>query len=407
VPTGGPWPQRAAASIVGRLGQLARPTARRAISPCPVPGYRRADRLIFNRPATCLERCRLFVVLRCRWRRRARCAWRGKMRRDEREERRRISVVLLLRRLILLTSCWCNMMCAWTAFLSYYIARSNKISVIAEIGDRVELRWIELGYFCKAGLRTPFGGNFDDGLQPGDPRPSDRIGDRVSCTFGIILGRQKWSGSQVGLGEGRGIPPHEGWSLGSWNWRQFQQVNKWPLWNQCREATGWLHSWPTRSYLCKLTGPIWGTPSGECGMDVSTLWRDDPSGFTANAVPANDGPSGKTWSYIFRSCIFRSVIFTALCQCMPLIKIFQYTVAQAAREVLIFKTSKFWRRTSCQILWLSVKSLLGYGGFQNGGCPPSWIRYTRLDHPRKVFVVYVTVQNLVGIDAVVSIICKF
>jgi len=46
--------------------------------------------------------------------------------------------------------------------------------------------------------------------------------------------------------------------------------------------------------------------------------------------------------------------------------------------------------------------------FQDGGRPPSWIRCmsdwtTHEGH----LVVFITVQKLVGIDAVVSIICKF
>ena len=46
--------------------------------------------------------------------------------------------------------------------------------------------------------------------------------------------------------------------------------------------------------------------------------------------------------------------------------------------------------------------------FQDGGRPPSWICYvcvwtTHEGH----LVVFVAVQNLVGIDAVVSMICKF
>jgi len=63
--------------------------------------------------------------------------------------------------------------------------------------------------------------------------------------------------------------------------------------------------------------------------------------------------------------------------------------------------------SSCQISWRSVKPLLRYGKvaiFQDGGCSPSWISYAGgLDH---LHWVVITVQNLVGIDAVVSIICK-
>jgi len=45
--------------------------------------------------------------------------------------------------------------------------------------------------------------------------------------------------------------------------------------------------------------------------------------------------------------------------------------------------------------------------FQNGSRPPCWIYYVLFwaTHD-EYFVVFITVQNLVGIDAVVSIICK-
>ena len=42
--------------------------------------------------------------------------------------------------------------------------------------------------------------------------------------------------------------------------------------------------------------------------------------------------------------------------------------------------------------------------FQDGGRPPSWICYVCSDHPRRPFV---NMQNLVGIEAVVLIICMF
>ena len=60
----------------------------------------------------------------------------------------------------------------------------------------------------------------------------------------------------------------------------------------------------------------------------------------------------------------------------------------------------------CQISSKSVK--WRFNCFQNCGCPPSWIRWspigiTRDDH----FVVSIVVQNLVKIDAVVSITWNF
>jgi len=65
----------------------------------------------------------------------------------------------------------------------------------------------------------------------------------------------------------------------------------------------------------------------------------------------------------------------------------------------------------CQILCRSVELLQRYGRFsifQDGGRPPSWNCFTciRTTH-EKHLLVFVTVQNLVGIGAVVSIICQF
>ena len=65
----------------------------------------------------------------------------------------------------------------------------------------------------------------------------------------------------------------------------------------------------------------------------------------------------------------------------------------------------------CQIWWKSVGPRLRYGDFsifQDGGRPPSWICNacvvtTHEGH----LVVFIAVQNLVGIDAVVVIICTF
>ena len=46
--------------------------------------------------------------------------------------------------------------------------------------------------------------------------------------------------------------------------------------------------------------------------------------------------------------------------------------------------------------------------FQDGGCPPSWIGFTRVGTTHEEYlVVFVTVQNLVVIGAVISIVCKF
>jgi len=45
---------------------------------------------------------------------------------------------------------------------------------------------------------------------------------------------------------------------------------------------------------------------------------------------------------------------------------------------------------------------------ENGGRPPYWIRFMRLwtTHEEHL-VVFATLQNLVGIGALVSVICKF
>jgi len=46
--------------------------------------------------------------------------------------------------------------------------------------------------------------------------------------------------------------------------------------------------------------------------------------------------------------------------------------------------------------------------FQDGGCPPSWICYVCVQTTYEGhLVVFIAVQNLVGIDAVVLKICMF
>ena len=46
--------------------------------------------------------------------------------------------------------------------------------------------------------------------------------------------------------------------------------------------------------------------------------------------------------------------------------------------------------------------------FQAGGRPPSWICFTRVGTTHEEYlVVFVTVQNVVVIGAVISIVCKF
>ena len=67
--------------------------------------------------------------------------------------------------------------------------------------------------------------------------------------------------------------------------------------------------------------------------------------------------------------------------------------------------------SACQILSKSLKPRLRYGDFsifQDGGRPPSWIGFTRVGTTLEEYlVVFVTVQNLVVIGAVISIVCKF
>jgi len=63
-----------------------------------------------------------------------------------------------------------------------------------------------------------------------------------------------------------------------------------------------------------------------------------------------------------------------------------------------------------QISCRSVKSLQGYGHLsisQDGGRPPSGISFTRVWTNSEKYLVSVAVQNLVGVDAVASIIKKF
>ena len=67
--------------------------------------------------------------------------------------------------------------------------------------------------------------------------------------------------------------------------------------------------------------------------------------------------------------------------------------------------------SACQISSKSLKPQLRYGDssiFQDGGRPPSWIGFTRVGTTHEEYlVVFVTVQNLVVIGAVISIVCKF
>jgi len=65
----------------------------------------------------------------------------------------------------------------------------------------------------------------------------------------------------------------------------------------------------------------------------------------------------------------------------------------------------------CQISQRSVEHFRRCGRFpifQDGGRPPSWTCFTRVGTTHEEYlVVFVTVQNLVVIGAVISIVCKF
>jgi len=92
----------------------------------------------------------------------------------------------------------------------------------------------------------------------------------------------------------------------------------------------------------------------------------------------------------------------------------------AAAAILDFENFKFlngWdaregrTASTCQILSKSLKPRLRYNNFsifQDGGRPPSWIGFTRVGTTHvEYLVVFVTVQNLVVIGAVISTLCKF
>jgi len=68
--------------------------------------------------------------------------------------------------------------------------------------------------------------------------------------------------------------------------------------------------------------------------------------------------------------------------------------------------SKAQYTSSCQISRRS--EIWSIFDFQDGGRPPSWIGFTCVGTTHEEYlVVFVTVQNLVVIGAVISIVCKF
>jgi len=78
------------------------------------------------------------------------------------------------------------------------------------------------------------------------------------------------------------------------------------------------------------------------------------------------------------------------------------TVGRLKRDELL-RCVKFGRNQSNHCRDMTI-----FQFFQDGGRPPSWICSVSdwTTHEGRL-VVFITVQNLVGIDAVVSIICKF
>ena len=99
--------------------------------------------------------------------------------------------------------------------------------------------------------------------------------------------------------------------------------------------------------------------------------------------------------------------------------IFRFFIMAAVRHLGFSKVGNFNFRSrleaqyasSCQISQRSVEPFQGYGRFsifQDGGRPPSWIGFTRVGTTHEEYlVVFVTVQKLVIIGAVISIVCKF
>ena len=73
------------------------------------------------------------------------------------------------------------------------------------------------------------------------------------------------------------------------------------------------------------------------------------------------------------------------------------------RRAELLRRAKFGRNRSNYCRDMTI-----FRFFQDGGRPPSWICYVcvRTTHERHL-AVFIAVQNLVGIDTVVSITCKF
>jgi len=98
------------------------------------------------------------------------------------------------------------------------------------------------------------------------------------------------------------------------------------------------------------------------------------------------------------------------------VAVFRLFIMAAVRHLEFLKVRNLTYRSdregqyafSCQILRRSVELLRRYGRFlifQDGGRPPSWICFTCICTTHEMhLLVFVTVQNLVGIGALVLII---
>ena len=82
---------------------------------------------------------------------------------------------------------------------------------------------------------------------------------------------------------------------------------------------------------------------------------------------------------------------------------FKFLTVARLRNAELWRHAKFGRNRSKRGQDMAILRF-----FQDGGCPPSWICYmcVRTNHEGHLMV-FIAVQNLVGIDAVVLIICMF
>ena len=82
---------------------------------------------------------------------------------------------------------------------------------------------------------------------------------------------------------------------------------------------------------------------------------------------------------------------------------FKFITVGAVKRVDVLQRAKF-----CQNRLNRGRDMAIFRFFQDGGRPPSWICNACVGTAHEGhLVVFITVQNLVGIDAVVLIICTF